>query len=181
MNSIILTGGTSKRFGSDKFKALINGFSLLEIAARDLEDLIIVGPESPIKAIYVQEEPPLGGPVAAIASAIGLVKSELVGIFAVDMPFATRIISELSKGLINDAALPLDREGIAQPLSGIYRVESLKKALSDLGSSKGTSMKSLINKLVIDEVEISDPRFLIDIDTPLDLVEAIDFHSKLLS
>ena len=46
MNTIVLTGGTSKRFGSDKSQAQINGKSLLQILTDGLTELIIVGPET---------------------------------------------------------------------------------------------------------------------------------------
>ena len=52
MNFIILTGGTNRRFGSDKSAALLNGKSLLETLVDNLPtgDLIIFGPESSVKA-----------------------------------------------------------------------------------------------------------------------------------
>ncbi|NDA83853.1 MAG: hypothetical protein EBY00_03990 [Actinobacteria bacterium] len=48
MKKVILTGGTSKRFGSNKAEAKINGKSLLEILATDLDELIIVGPTTSV-------------------------------------------------------------------------------------------------------------------------------------
>ena len=179
MKTIVLTGGTSKRFGSDKSQAKINGKTLLEIISSNLEDLIVVGPESSIKAKYILENPPLGGPVAAIGAALKFVDTELVGIFAVDMPFATRLISELSEKLTLDAALPVDDQGYVQPLSGVYKFEPLRKAIATFDSLSGESMKSLIAKLRIDRVEVSNRNLLLDIDNQEDLKLAIDLHSRL--
>ncbi|MEY3935397.1 MAG: hypothetical protein RI901_827 [Actinomycetota bacterium] len=51
MKKVILTGGTSKRFGSNKAEAKINGKSLLEILATDLDELIIVGPTTSVQQL----------------------------------------------------------------------------------------------------------------------------------
>lgn len=179
MNTIVLTGGTSKRFGSDKSQALINGNSLLQILTDGLNDLIIVGPETSIKARYVQESPKSTGPLAAIGAGLRFVESDLVAIFAIDMPFAPRVLSELEHSLINDAALPVDREGYLQPLAALYRTAKLKEALASFETLENKSMKELIRKLNIDSVVISDYELLLDIDTQADLHNAIDLASRL--
>lgn len=181
MKIIVLSGGTGRRFGSDKSEAKINGKTLLELVSSDLGDLIIVGPESSIRAKYILENPPLGGPVAAIGAALKYVDTELVGIFAVDMPFATRLIPELLEKLTQDAALPIDEQGYLQPLAGIYKSQPLRSAFTTFESLSGQSMKSLIEKLHIDRVEVSNPDLLMDVDTKEDLQQAIDLHSKLYS
>lgn len=179
MNTIILTGGTSKRFGSDKSQALINGKSLLQIVTDGLTDLIIVGPESSIKARYVQESPIGAGPLAAIGAGLQNVESDLVAIFATDMPFAPKVLPNLKRALKNDAALPIDSSGYMQPLAGLYRTSKLKTALADFETLENKSIKELINKLNIDSVEITEMDLLIDIDTKVELLKAIDLASRL--
>lgn len=179
MNIVVLTGGSSRRFGSDKSKAEINGRSLLEILTDGLSNLIIVGPESSIPAKYVQENPISGGPVAAIAEALKEVSTPEVAIFATDMPFAPKLLSTLRENLINDAALPLDCEGFAQPLAAIYRTEKLRNAISLLGEVENKSVKELISYLVIDRVPLVDTEYLLDIDTPAEFERAIDLASRL--
>lgn len=179
MNFIILTGGTSKRFGKDKSQAMLNGRTLLEFATEGLSNLIVVGPKSNVEASYISESPEFGGPVAGIAAGMNLVDSEIVGIFAVDMPFAPRLIRELEVALVNDAALPLDRDGFAQPLAALYRSAALRRALSEFELLQNQSMKSLVAKLQVDLVKVSNPDLLKDIDTESDLAEAIDLASRL--
>lgn len=179
MKSIVLTGGTSKRFGSDKSEALINGKTLLEILSETLDDLIIVGPETSIKAIYVREEPIAAGPVAAIGAGLSKVDTELVAIFATDMPFAPRVLNQLESALLNDAAMPIDCDGYAQPLAAIYRTEKLRSALKSLGSLENKSVKELIAKLNVDQVPLVETELLLDIDTKEDLLRAIDLASRL--
>ena len=179
MNTIILTGGTSKRFGSDKSEALINGKTLLQILASGLSDLIIVGPRTDIDAIYVREEPIGTGPVAAIAAGMKEVDSELVAIFATDMPFSPKLLPQLKSALIHDAALPLDSDGFIQPLAGVYRSDKLRNALKSLGTADNKSVKELIAKLQIDQVPLVETELLLDIDTESDLLKAIDLASRL--
>ena len=179
MNTIVLTGGTSNRFGADKSKAEINGKTLLEILTTDLTDLIIVGPQTEIKAKYVQESPLGAGPLAAIGAGLQYVESEMVGIFATDMPFAPRVLPELQHALVNDAAITKDRAGYLQPLAALYRTSKLKQALSSFETLENISIKALIEKLNIDIVEVKNNDLLLDIDTPADLLKAIDLASRL--
>ena len=179
MNTIILTGGTSERFGSDKSQSKIQGKSLLEYLSHGLENLIIVGPETSIPAKYVREEPIGSGPVAAIAAAMLEVDSDLVAIYATDMPFAPRITSQLVSALKNDAAVAIDCDGKLQPLAAIYRSSKLRSALASYESVENQSVKSLIAKLVIDEVPVVETEYLMDIDTQEDLLKAVDLASRL--
>ena len=179
MNSIVLTGGTSKRFGSDKSQAKIHGKTLLEYLSDGLENLIIVGPETSIPAKYVREEPIGSGPVAAIAAAMLEVDSDLVAIYATDMPFAPRITSQLVSALKNDAVVAIDCDGKLQPLAAIYRSSKLRSALASYESVENQSVKSLIAKLVIDEVPVVETEYLMDIDTQEDLLKAVDLASRL--
>jgi len=179
MKTIVLTGGTSKRFRKDKSTALLNGKTLLEVLTDGLEDLVIVGPETSVVAKYIRENPIGAGPVAAIGAGLKEVDTELVAIFATDMPFAPRILKHLSEALINDAALPIDCDGYAQPLAAIYRTSALKKAIDSFDSLENRSVKELIAKLNIDRVPLVETEFLLDIDTQADLVKAIDLASRL--
>ena len=177
MNTIILTGGTNQRFGSEKYRAEIAGQgTLLEILVSNLksEKIIIVGPECNVAAIYVMEEPPLSGPVNAIAAGLRMVDSELVAIFATDMPFAPKLMDVIMKAFIADAAIPVDDNGVPQPLAAIYRVSSLRRALDSLPNLINQSMKNLIARLEVNLVNV-DSRFLLDIDTQDDLRNAHAF------
>ncbi|MGI9198216.1 MAG: molybdenum cofactor guanylyltransferase [Candidatus Nanopelagicaceae bacterium] len=181
MNFIVLSGGTSRRFGSDKSQAKIGDQTLLETLCGYLPvgKLIVVGPKSSVDAIYLREAPEFSGPVAAIGAAISEVESELVGIFATDMPFAPFVIPQLKAALTKDAALAIDDEGQIQPLAGIYRTAPLKSTLASFDSLTDKSMKSLISKLQINRVPLVETSYLIDIDTEAALSQAIALKSRL--
>lgn len=174
MNVIILTGGTSKRFGSDKSSAVLLGKTLLETMVSYLPQcrLIIVGPPTQIDALYVEEEPKHSGPLSAIAAGIRYAEDELTAIFATDMPFSPLLLNELADNLVNDGVLPLDEDGFPQPFSGLFRTESLKMALKSYKSFENESVRGLISKMKVDHLHVSRPLYLLDIDRPEQLETA---------
>jgi len=166
-SAIVLSGGTNKRFGSDKSAALLHETTLLDhvlsFIPKEIKT-VIVG-----KDVY--EEPPLGGPVAGIARGLQEIDSEFVAVAAVDMPYGSAVFPQLLDSIKNDAAMPVDADGFKQPLCGIYRRVALLSAIEKLGNPHGQSMHALCEMLVIDEVQV-DARALIDIDTLEDLISA---------
>jgi molybdopterin-guanine dinucleotide biosynthesis protein A len=182
-SAIILTGGTSKRFGSDKTEAKIAGRALIDHLIESIPGhvpIIVVGPardnfESRIQV--TQETPALGGPVAAIAAGLELVRTELAAVFAADMPFAPLLIPQLMNAMSyeSDAVLPIDFNGFVQPLCALYRVDALAKALLTFEAISGQSMRNLLAGLRVAHIEVDNPgvRSLIDIDTQEDLIKAI--------
>jgi len=168
---IVLSGGTNKRFGSDKSQALLNGITLLDhvlsFIPTDIKT-VIVGKD-------VFEDPPLGGPVAGIARGLQEIDTEFVAVAAVDMPYGSSLFSQLLDAIQSDAVMPVDSDGHKQPLCAIYRRDSLLVALDKLGNLHGQSMRALCDVLIIDEVEVK-PSALIDIDTPADLIAAHELN-----
>ena len=168
---IVLSGGTNKRFGSDKSQALLKGVTLLD----HVLSFIPAGIKTVIVGKDVFEQPPLGGPVAGIARGVQEVDTEYVAIAAVDMPYGSSLFPQLLEAITDDAAMPVDSQGFKQPLCGIYRRQALLAALAKLGDVHGQSMRALCDLLVIDEVKV-DAGALVDIDTPEDLINAHELH-----
>lgn len=186
---MILSGGTSARFGSDKSLALIGGKSLISrilAAIPDEFEIIIVGPDPQIQNLNyycVQETPANGGPVAGVKAGLTLCTSEIVAVMATDMPFATARIINLFNSLTShdDCVMYVDTAGIKQPFAALYRVEALERALHEMGAVTGKSMRELLSYLKVQEISMTDEveQSLIDIDTPLDLARAIVFSNSL--
>ena len=185
---IILTGGKSTRFGSDKSHALLGEQTLLSHLLSDLPvtiEIVIVGPE--FKEVsrdlrFVQENPRGSGPVAALNAGVDLIDTEFVAVIATDMPFAISAINNLLNFLhsVQDGVIPRDGEGVAQTLCAIYRTSSLRQALTKLGNPEGRSMRSLVALLDLTEVElpITLESSLLDIDTPEELNRAIAMNRR---
>lgn len=183
LSAMILTGGSSSRFGSDKSQAKLGAHSLIEnllITLPQEIEIVIVGPQltttsRPVR--YTQEDPLGAGPVAAIEAGLQLIDSEFVAIIATDMPFASQILAVLIENMpdFEDATIPLDADGIRQPLCALYRTEALARALQKLGSTKSQSVRNLILFLTVRELQLEPAlrRILLDVDTPSDLEQAI--------
>lgn len=188
LSAMILTGGSSSRFGSDKSQAKFGAHSLIEkllITLPSEIDIIIVGPQlmsATREVTYTQENPLGGGPVAAIAAGLKLIDSEFVAIIATDMPFASAILAVLTENFpeTDDAVIPLDSVGIPQPLCALYRSDALVRALTELGSTQGQSMRNLVQNLSVKELRLEPAvrRILLDVDTPSDLERAISLNEE---
>lgn len=182
-SAIVLTGGTSRRFGSDKSQAFLSSRCLLDeilLALPPELPVIVVGPKPmnvPRPIVVTQEEPAFGGPVAGIAAGLEKVETAFVEIIATDMPFVapmlSRLIEQLSEGF--DAVMFVDETGLRQPLAAVYIVESLRKALVALGDPHGQSMRNLLALLNVREIDVGNDvaHALLDIDTPADLDRAV--------
>ncbi len=187
LSAIVLAGGMSTRFGSDKSRAMLGENSLIDVLLNSLPqdmDIIVVGPAIEKTSNYVRftrEDPPGGGPVAAICAGLELIDTEFVAIIATDMPFASQIFDGLIGALpiSEDALIPLDSEGVLQPLCALYRTISLRSAITKLGEVSGQSMRNLTKLLDVRELRLSPAleRILIDIDTPSDLERAISLKA----
>ena len=182
LSAIILTGGSSRRFGSDKSLAMLEGKTLLTHLLTDLAvniEVVIVGPifESQLRSLkFVRENPAGGGPVAAVDAGLAMINTEFVALIATDMPFAAAVIHELANSLetSRDGLVPLDAEGFPQTLCAIYRTDALKQAIERLGNPQGCSMRSLTALLHLKEIELTPAlqSRLLDIDTREELQQA---------
>ncbi|CAB4831422.1 MAG: NTP transferase domain-containing protein [Actinobacteria bacterium] len=185
---IVLSGGTSRRFGSDKSQALIAGKSLIAIILGSIPldfKIVIVGEDPKIESSQYQcvlEEPTGGGPLAGFKAGLDASESELVALIATDMPFASGWVLNLINSIRvhDDAVMYVDAKGFNQPLAAVYRSKSVKRALTDMGELHGKSMRELVSHLNIQEIEMSDEvaLALVDIDTVADLERAIAFAAK---
>lgn len=186
---IVLSGGTSSRFGADKSQAMLGHQQLIHHILTGIPkefEIIIVGADPLFTlASYrcVQENPVGGGPVAGIAAALELCESEIVGVLATDMPFAGAHMIHLLSAMTShdDAIMFVDSKGFKQPLAALYRREALENALSKIGNPHGASMRTLISHLNIHEIPMSPEieKAMIDVDTPDDLVVAMEYLAKL--
>lgn len=185
---MILTGGTSSRFGSDKSQALMGQHSLIEHLLMTLPsemEIVVVGPQLEMTSRsvkYTQEDPLGGGPVAAIHAGLELIETEFVAVVATDMPFASQILEVLMDNFPNlkDATIPVDEHGIQQPLCALYRTEALSRALGQLGTVQGQAVRRVIDNLTVKELSLQPNlrRILLDVDTPSDLERAISLNNE---
>lgn len=175
---IVLAGGTSRRFGSDKLAALLpDGRSVLDHCLLGMPagwSLVVVGPSRVVPSAvagrvrFVQESPAGGGPLAGVAAGLALVDGEVVCVAPGDAPHVGGVLASLVDALTGeaavDAAVLSDGEGQANPLIAAYAVKSLRDAMPSAPANlPAQKLLALPHRLVQADVEVHD------IDTPDDL------------
>jgi molybdopterin-guanine dinucleotide biosynthesis protein A len=154
-DAIVLAGGAARRLGgADKPGLLVGGRTLLDAvlagcaaAARR----IVVGPprEGPAGVLWCREDPPGGGPVAALAAGIAHARADTVVVLAADMPFAGAQVPGLVEAVAgHDGAVLVDAGGRDQPLAAAYRREALAARLAALpDGGAGVPVRVLVEGL----------------------------------
>jgi molybdopterin-guanine dinucleotide biosynthesis protein A len=177
-DAVILAGGRARRMGGiDKPALEVGGTSLLKrvlsaVTAADL--VVVVGPErdlGDVDIVQVQEDPPGGGPVAALATGIRTVTAPVVVVLGADMPSVDgAAVEALVAGLGPDAVhgvVGVDEQGRDQYLCAAYRTQALESRVVQIGELQGASMRSLIDGLMLARLPLGAKAE--DIDTPDDL------------
>jgi molybdopterin-guanine dinucleotide biosynthesis protein A len=155
--------------GGDKTALEVGGRSLRQIAVDALAgacQVLVIGPGGDLV-----EDPPGGGPLAAIAAGLVRVTAPVVAVLAADLPFVT---AEIVTQLVGQAtAVAVDDDGRAQYLLAAYRTDDLRAALP--ADPAGHSIRSVIDQLNPTRVElVGSPPPWWDCDTP----EAFDQASR---
>ncbi len=175
---VILTGGRSSRFGTDKAQAEINSVSLLDRLLDTLPVVSSVSSVSSVPSVRVVIGPEIqGGPAAAVDAGIAAISTRWVAVVAVDMPFASPVIAylvQLALGIKADGLIPIDAGGKEQWLCALYQVAPLRAAVAAFGSVAGAPLHKVLAPLNLHRVHLPGElaRLLIDIDTPADLARA---------
>jgi len=171
---IVLAGGAARRLsGLDKPMLEIRGKPLLRHAIDALaaaDPVIVVGPQRPgvPDVVWTREEPPGGGPVAALAAGLALVHTPQVAVLAGDLVTVTASTVDRLRAArgSHDGAVLVDGEGHRQWLIALWRTESLRAALPD--EPGGASLRRVLGGLDIAGVEAA-PGEGADVDTPAEL------------
>ena len=170
-DAIILAGGSARRLGgADKALVSVGSSTLLErviAALAEAQQKICVGPKRTGHAdiIWTQEDPPGGGPVAALAAGLERATAPVIVLVAVDLPFITpQVVARLVKACSTaDTALVVDEAGTPQPLLAAYRSAALRRRLQRLPTTNGISMKHLLEG--ISQALLHEPDVAHDCDT----------------
>lgn len=171
--AVILAGGSGLRLGGrDKAALRFQGGTLLDhvlAAVAGADRIVCVGPRraTAVEVTWTREDPPGGGPVAALAAAIPLLSASAVVVLACDLPFVERdTVRRLLDSMHADGAMLSDERGRAQFLAAAYRREMLASRLAAMDVN-GASMGSLLRGA--DLTEVAGGAAARDVDTPEDL------------
>ncbi|MEU2618686.1 NTP transferase domain-containing protein [Streptomyces sp. NPDC007157] len=183
---IVLAGGAARRLGgADKPSVRVGGRPLLDrvlTACAGARDTVVVAAPRPTSrpVRWTREDPPGGGPVAALDAGLRHTTADRAVVLSADLPFleqatVERLLTALhSTGA--DAALLTDAEGRDQPLVAAYRTAPLRRVLSALAEEgDGSGLAGLpLRRLTaaLDLTRVPDPLASFDCDTWDDIADA---------
>ncbi|WP_295854772.1 NTP transferase domain-containing protein [uncultured Microbacterium sp.] len=177
VDAILLAGGRASRVdGATKPLFEVNGTTLLRAAAdavraHGAQRIIVASPvlDADLDVEWVREDPPFGGPVAAIGAALTRVAAEEVFVLACDLPTVRAAVGLLPDELASDVDGACLDDGRRQWLIGRYRSAALRAAASGLpDGGRDASMRALLGGLRVRAIE-ADAALTRDIDTWDDL------------
>ncbi|SEO67889.1 molybdenum cofactor guanylyltransferase [Trujillonella endophytica] len=179
--AVVLAGGRAARLGGQAKPQLeVGGRSMLAAvlaAVADARTRLVVGPPQPVPAgvQVLREQPPGGGPVAAMRAGLARVDTDVVAVLAGDLPFLTaELVRALRDRLTADGVLVVDDAGRDQLLLGVWRTAALRTALT--GAPAHAPVRRVLSPLTFTRwrppVEPDRPAPWTDCDTPADLARA---------
>ncbi|SNR86268.1 Molybdopterin-guanine dinucleotide biosynthesis protein A [Geodermatophilus saharensis] len=179
--AVVLAGGRAARLGGRaKPQLQVGGRTMLAAvldAVADAGPRVVVGPPQPVPdgVVVVREQPPGGGPVAAMRTGVAAVDTDVVAVLAGDLPFVTpELVRELRGLLAGDGVLVADDAGRDQYLLGVWRTAALRRALA--GARGPVPVRRVVAALSVTRHRPGrrpgTPPPWTDCDTPADLARA---------
>ena len=159
--AVVLAGGESRRFGTDKLAATVEGRPLLDQAMAGLPDdlsVLVVGPERRTRRTvrFLREQPPGGGPAAAMVTglraALAAGATQIV-VLPGDAPHAgqgARLLLDVLGGTPSvTAVVGTDASGFDQPLQLALLPPAAEALVAAAGAEGGNggSARALVNQL----------------------------------
>ncbi|MCA1826408.1 MAG: molybdenum cofactor guanylyltransferase [Myxococcales bacterium] len=185
--ALVLAGGESRRFGSDKALAQFRGqpllahalkgvcaagFAQVALAAKDPRKYAAVTDELAYlngrKIELLHDVRPFQTPLAGLAAGLRASRHELVFACAADMPFAAdpALIDALTAAIARHDAVVPEAGGSLQPLCGMWRKTCLPIAEELLESSRPPGPRAILQRVRAVRLEWADIRPFLDADTP---------------
>ncbi|MGQ4514917.1 NTP transferase domain-containing protein [Streptomyces sp. DW26H14] len=177
-DAVVLAGGAAKRLGgADKPGLRVGGRTLLDrvlAACADAGRTVVVGGRRPtVRPVrWAREDPPGGGPVAALGAGVRCVAADTALVLSADLPFlgagTVRRLRDVLAAGTGEAAFLVDGDGRDQPLVAAYRTEPLRRSLgllaAEYGGLAGLPLRLLSQELDLVRVD-ADPLAAFDCDT----------------
>lgn len=156
VTAIVLAGGQSRRFGSDKSLLQIEGVSVIERIVKGchtIADEILVISNAPAKFVAIPgitelcDIHPGCGPMGGVHTGLHHMAGGVGFVVACDMPFFSVVLAQRLLQVLDghDIAIPRDGEGL-HPLFGAYR-KSVLPCIETMLQQQSLSMRHLCQRL----------------------------------
>jgi molybdopterin-guanine dinucleotide biosynthesis protein A len=183
--AFILTGGASRRMGTDKSQLLIDGQTFTARIAETLlkltDSVCVVGREADSNLRSFADVYPQWGALGGLHAALNACTREWAIVVACDLPFVTaELFSFLAETrLDHEAVVPMQEDGRPQPLAALYRAEPCRQRATELieaGRRRPLDLLEAVKTRWVSFAEIRNldhaERFFVNINTPSDYYEA---------
>ncbi|MCT4354834.1 DUF6457 domain-containing protein [Streptomyces sp. Je 1-79] len=185
-DAIVLAGGAAKRLGGvDKPAVRVGGRALLDrvlAGCRGARRTVVVGGRRATvrPVVWAREDPPGGGPLAALDAGVREAGADVVLVLSADLPFldegtGRRLLGALAAAPEAEAALLVDAGGRDQPLVAVYRTGALRRELALIATAHGT-LSGLPLRLLTQGLRVvrvaAEPLASFDCDTWEDIATA---------
>jgi molybdenum cofactor guanylyltransferase len=167
LTGVLLVGGASTRFGSDKALAIVDGETLAERAWRLLGDAcderIAVGKqEQELPFPVLRDESDVRAPLVGIVTGLRAARHDVAVVIPVDMPRLTPAALRTLADACEDAAVPP-----TGPLPGAYAKRSLPVLERALAAGR-LRLRDALAELDVATVALA-PQLLENVNTPGDV------------
>ncbi|WP_030177571.1 NTP transferase domain-containing protein [Streptomyces sp. NRRL S-813] len=183
-DAVVLAGGAARRLGgADKPGVRVGGRALLDrvlaACAGARTTVVVADPRPTARPVrWTREEPPGGGPLAALDAGLRHTTADHVVVLSADLPFlepatVRRLLGALRAGRA-DGVLLTDADGRDQPLVAAYRVHALRRELAALTREHGALTGLPLRRLTaaLDLTRVPDHVASFDCDTWDDIATA---------
>jgi molybdopterin-guanine dinucleotide biosynthesis protein A len=175
---ILLTGGASRRMGTDKATLVVDGETLAHRAARTLalvcDPVLEVGTGATDLPV-VREDPPGGGPLAALVAGADALGAAPVLLLACDMPFVDEALLRFLADRPGPGSVVAMADDRPQFGCARYGRETIDRARTALANGERSFARALADDPTIEHVPpaawlaVARPHAFADLDTPEDL------------
>ena len=194
---IVLAGGRSSRFGSNKALQILAGKPLIRHIVDRVSNvgddvLVVIGNGEPRAEYYavlpshvkvINDELKGKNPLVGIVTGLKAAKSDYAAVLACDIPFVNEAVIKhlFRRASGTDAAIPRWNTGRIEPLEAVYRRLLTLRAAQEALAKKGSSQKEMISRLaravyvsVEDELRSIDPTLhtFFNVNTRKDMITA---------
>ena len=166
ISAFILIGGKSERFGSEKWRANINGKSVLDRiwdACMHFEERVVIGKEKPknFKKPFICDQLEIQAPINGLYTAIQHTEHDWIQLVSCDIPLIEADVFQMlwnSNAQESDIVIPFSNNRY-QVTCALYHKRTLNYLESAINKNN-FSLLSLIKNLKITKVNFnSDKRF----------------------